>query len=323
MRPVLSGTRGDNGWWRSSVRLTWQITPTPDNTNGCDVHTLTQQTDANGTSFTCSAEVGGFWTTSPPVVIRIDWTPPSNVAPSAARPPDAPPWYTSPVAVAWSGTDATSGIASCTSLTYGGPDNGAATVAGSCSDRAGNASAAVPFALAFDATAPALGGVTAVAGLGQATLSWSAPPDAVQVSVARAAGARAAAPRALPAVEPGRAVDRRLAPGVRYTWVVTARDAAGNATSATASAVWRPPVLRWHRRHGARYYNVQVFRGGRKVLSAWPRRARLPLKGRWRFGGRRLELQPGRYTWYAWPGYGARAARSYGHLAARGRFTVH
>ena len=66
----------------------------------------------------------------------------------------------------------------------------------------------------------------------------------------------------------------------------------------------RPPRLRWKRSPKARYYNVQLYRGKRKVLSAWPRRTRLQLHSAWRYGGRWQRLAPGTYRWYVWPGYG-------------------
>ena len=47
-----------------------------------------------------------------------------------------------------------------------------------------------------------------------------------------------------------------------------------------------PPRLSWKPCAKARYYNVQFFRGKRKMLSAWPRRTRLQLRSAWRYGGR-------------------------------------
>ena len=65
--------------------------------------------------------------------------------------------------MAFAGTDATSGIAAggCTQVTYGGPDNAAASVNGTCSDRAGNQSGTSAFGLKYDGTAPV---ATAAAG---------------------------------------------------------------------------------------------------------------------------------------------------------------
>jgi hypothetical protein len=84
----------------------------------------------------------------------------------------------------------------------------------------------------------------------------------------------------------------------------------------------RPLVLRWARVRGARYYNVQLHRGARKVLSAWPSRPRLRLKRRWSYAGKLYRLRPGRYVWYVWPGYGRRSAARYGELLGRRTFRV-
>jgi hypothetical protein len=72
----------------------------------------------------------------------------------------------------------------------------------------------------------------------------------------------------------------------------------------------------------ARYYNVQLFRGGRKILSAWPTRAIYQLKRHWTFRGRRYRLSPGIYRWYVWPGYGARAEHRFGRLLVKRRFKI-
>ena len=89
-------------------------------------------------------------------------------------------------------------------------------------------------------------------------------------------------------------VDSQVVNGNRYAYEVRVVDAAGNVGSRTVRAVpgprliapaagavvkrRKPPVLRWTPIRGARYYNVQLFRNGRKVLSAWPTQARLKLK---------------------------------------------
>jgi hypothetical protein len=81
-----------------------------------------------------------------------------------------------------------------------------------------------------------------------------------------------------------------------------------------------PPLLRWHRARGARYYNVQLFRGRKKILSAWPAHPRFQLKKSWRFHGHRYRLTRGRYRWYAWPGFGPRAAARFGNRIGAGTF---
>jgi len=83
-----------------------------------------------------------------------------------------------------------------------------------------------------------------------------------------------------------------------------------------------PPLLRWTPVRGARYYNVQLFRDGKKVLSAWPRKPRLQLERRWHFAGDRHRLTEGDYRWFVWPGEGARADRRYGDRIGARRFTV-
>jgi hypothetical protein len=53
-------------------------------------------------------------------------------------------------------SDATSGIASCNSLTYGGPDTTGGSFSGSCTDNAGNAANGGSFNFKYDATPPSV-----------------------------------------------------------------------------------------------------------------------------------------------------------------------
>ena len=48
-----------------------------------------------------------------------------------------------------------------------------------------------------------------------------------------------------------------------------------------------PPTLVWAPAKGASYYNVQLIRAGRKVLSAWPTRTSFRLRRTWLYKGRR------------------------------------
>lgn len=77
----------------------------------------------------------------------------------------------------------------------------------------------------------------------------------------------------------------------------------------------KPPVLRWKRVAGARFYNVQLYRDGRKILTKWPRRSRFELHWHWKHGGSKKRLRSAAYHWYVWPhngsGYGRRIVRSW------------
>lgn len=78
---------------------------------------------------------------------------------------------------------------------------------------------------------------------------------------------------------------------------------------------WQRPVLRWRERAGAGYYNVQVFRGDRRVLNAWTGATRLRVPAG--------VLRQGRsYVWAVWPGSGPRRAARYDAPVGRSTFAV-
>jgi len=72
----------------------------------------------------------------------------------------------------------------------------------------------------------------------------------------------------------------------------------------------------------AAYYNLQLFRGGRKILSVWPRRPRFRLGRSWTFDNTRMTLTKGKYQWRVWPGIGKRGAHRYGPLLGHSTFVV-
>jgi hypothetical protein len=279
---------------------------------------------------TCSDRAGNV---SNPVtrVFRYDATPPEVDGITPARPPDFRDYFTSPVALAFSGHDQTAGIAGCDTVTYAGPDGPAAPVTGSCRDAAGNA-ASRTLSVRFDGTGPSFTSADARAGDSSAALAWRTSGEALSVRVERRPGPAA------PLYE-GEGLsfrDNRLRNGVRYRYLLIATDAAGHETRreltvrptsrllapGVAARPAKPPRLRWKKSPKARYYNVQLFRGKRKVLSAWPRRTRLQLRSAWRYDGRWQRLAPGTYRWYVWPGYGPRAERRYGRVLGNRTFTI-
>ena len=80
--------------------------------------------------------------------------------------------------------------------------------------------------------------------------------------------------------------------------------------------------MRWKAVTGASYYNVQLYRGKSKVLSAWPTGTSLALHLSWKYNGTKYALTPGLYHWFVWPGVGARAAGRYGTVLGDRTFTV-
>ena len=61
----------------------------------------------------------------------------------------------------------------------------------------------------------------------------------------------------------------------------------------------------------ASYYHVQLFRNGKRILAVWPQKTQFALRTHWRWAGRQYRLAPGQYAWFAWAGFGARAAAHY------------
>jgi hypothetical protein len=328
--PVIGGTLGANGWYRSVVTVVWQIQPAPDPGTIVGCQPVPSLRDTAGTSVSCSASWGAI-TKSESRLLKVDTTPPTVWA-APGRSPDAGGWYNHAVAVSFGGTDATSGLASCSSTTYSGPDNASAHVTGTCTDIAGNVGSAA-LALAYDATPPQLLKLSSTPTKRGVVLKWAASADTQRVQVTRSPGK---GPKSVAVVYAGTAKtfpDKGLRVGKRYRYTVSAFDAAGNAASRTVTVtatgallgpapgerVTARPQLTWTPTRGASYYNVQLVRGG-TILSVWPRTTHLRLPRSWVFHGHRYRLHRGVYHWYVWPGFGALKAARYGDLVGRSSF---
>ena len=233
------------------------------------------------------------------------------------------------------GTDALSGLASCEpAKTFKGPDGAAAKVSGTCRDNAGNVAAGA-VNIHYDGSSPRLGKLAAAIGDHSATLTWKRPADVMSVEITRRPGRGKAASSV---VFHGRATsfhDRNLRVGVVYRYTVTSRDVAGNkavaSLSATPRTLFAPAPgarvrsgvqLEWVASPDTRYYNVQLFRGSQKVLSAWPVTASLRLPRAWTLPGPLVQLSRGAYRWYVWPGRGSRAESRYGAMLGGSTFVV-
>ena len=75
--PQIAGTLGNNGWYRSNVSVSWNVTDPESgiaSSSGCTPTTLTA--DTAGMTLTCSATNGVGLSTSTSVTVKIDKTPP-------------------------------------------------------------------------------------------------------------------------------------------------------------------------------------------------------------------------------------------------------
>ena len=315
----------------SSVTLQWSWSPNATQVVGCQNGTFT----AEGRTERSCTVMWGDLTVSNPVWIGIDRTPPQVVSYQTDRPPDYNGWFNHPVGLAFQGTDATSGVASCSSMTYGGPDGQGVMISGSCSDVAGHTGTA-SFPLNYDATPPPAPLVDSLPGNKRIALEWSSSPDS-QAEVVRLE--KGVAPVVVYRGPGGAFTDRSLTNGKRYRYAVSLIDQAGNRATGTTSTVptssdllvppkgshiraFQLPLLIWKPVRKASYYNVQIFRGRTKVLSSWPKRPQFQLKRRWRFAGKRYRLVPAKYCWYVWPGHGKRSKRDYGKRLGRSCFRI-
>jgi hypothetical protein len=268
---------------------------------------------------------------------RYDATPPVVKSATAERAANTAGWFTGRVRVDASGADATSGLAGCPPVTYAGPDSATASIAATCRDRAGNV-AGLAFDLKYDATPPALGALTAAVGDRRVTLRWPASAEDRSVRVVRSPPFAGAPPAVMVNGPRARFVDTGVANRKPYRYEIRAADQAGNVSSRSVVAIPRPHLLeparaavvapgtklllRWTPVRLARYYNVQLLRDRRIVLSRWPVSAQYRLRTQWFYGGRSVRLVPGHYRWIAWPGFGARSKGDYGARIGLRKFTV-
>jgi len=81
----------------------------------------------------------------------------------------------------------------------------------------------------------------------------------------------------------------------------------------TGSVLHTPPLLTWKSKQGSAYYNLQLYRNGKRVLVVWPSHAsyRIPASA----------LKPGTYVWYVWPALrSGGAAPAFASLIGRATF---
>jgi hypothetical protein len=327
--PSVSATPGRaadaGGWYNHSVDVAFSATDAVSGVDTCTSASYSGPDNGSASvSGSCRDKAGN--TAAATFALRYDSTPPSITGGTPDRAPDANGWYNHHLVVTFAGTDATSGIAACDTPAYDKPDDATATVTGRCRDNAGNESPPASFAFKFDSTPPKISGL-ALSSLDRTiALTWKASTDVATVKIVRTGGGSAAPVTVYDGKRATAFNDKRVRNGDRYSYVLTASDAAGNAAIlkglATPSAPLIAPreaarvssgaTLRWRAVPKASYYNVQLWLRGKKVLTTWPAGPsfRLP------------HLLPGRYTWFVWPGLGPRSRHHYGALIGKSTFVV-
>jgi hypothetical protein len=247
-------------------------------------------------------------------------------------------WYRSEVVVRWVLSDPT-GISSsdgCGPRKFGDDTSGMRV---RCTATNGaNISRTVSVTIKIDKTPPILGKVSAVSTDGAIRVVWKSSSDGDTAVIERRR--RGAAKGAAVVVFQGSGQsfrDHRIQNGREYTYVLRSYDQAGNASPSVSvralpkvlllqrlpyvPRVATTPILRWRAMPRATYYHVQLFRSGKRILAAWPRRPQLALRSTWSWGGRRYRLDRGTYRWYVWAGFGRRSSARYRRLGTA-TFTV-
>jgi hypothetical protein len=326
-----------NGWYNRPLRVDWKGFDPVSGVGSCSSFAYSGPDAASlGRTGVCSDKAGN---TSAPVAFdfRYDHTPPSGLVVAAARPPDHDGWYKQPVAIRWSALDTLAGIASCTSVTYSGPDTTSRDLTGVCTDRAGNVAGPLRFALSYDATPPAFKGLFFKAMNDLVTLRWRLA-GATALQIMRSPGVSKSAASALYEGSGSRFTDRRVENYVKYRYTLIAEDAAGNTVKRSVFAKPMPVLFAprpeahvrphssvlfaWKPAPRARYFNLQLWLKGHPIGTWWPARPWMRLSSRWRFRGATHRLEPGTYTWYVWPGRGPRRLGKYGPLLGKSTFVV-
>lgn len=318
--PLCNGQACSSAWYTSAVAVTWSVstTPPPDHTVDCAGVQPTSHDLVATTS--CEAIWTGLDDIKRAYTVHVELSPPTALA-TLSRAPDSNGWFNHPVAVTFTGASF-SGISSCMAPTaYAGPSVLNTMVSGSCTDNAGK-TANASVSLNYDATPPTITGATP-----------SRPPDTTGGYYTHPVSLHFTGTDAVSGIA---GCDTVTYGGPSSGSVLGGcHDQAGNYATRTVDIRYRAPTprasitrarssltLRWRPAARASYYNIQVYRNGRKVLSSWPSRTSLMLRRSWSFGGNRFRLKPGRYRWYVWPGYGSRAAARYGAVLVSATFRV-
>ena len=221
---------------------------------------------------------------------------------------------------------------------YSGLVDGAYLFTVQVTNSIGNVSQA-SYGWTVDRTSPAaVARFSARPGYRRVALSWTKPIDVDydRVRAWRKRGAAGSWTRLLDRVTASSFTNTPVTNHVLYRYRIASLDHAGNVSAVREVTAWpspisrpgyrsvvhRPPLVDWKPVRRAAYFNMQVWRDGRKILSIWPRLSQYRLSSSWTFKGKRHMLAGGQVSVYVWAGFGPRAAARYGPLYGRTVFLV-
>jgi hypothetical protein len=282
---------------------------------------------------------------TPPVVPEppspsVDRTPPVISVPNSIRvKADGPPGTS--VTYSADAVDDSDGPVpvSCTPASGTPFAVGATTVTCHAQDSSGNDATRTFVVVVVDTTPPPpVAGLAIQAVADHTVLRWQSPTssdlDHIEIDRTRLSGGSTLV---LFHGDASSFTDMHAVAGRRYQYTVFTVDAQGNRAGvavivspnptnlvrpANGVSVTAPPLLLWVPVSHADYYNIQLYRGGTKVLSVWPTKARYQLGERWRFAGTAHSLEPGTYRWFVFPGFGPPGRRRFGPAVGTSTFEV-
>jgi len=164
-----SGTSGTNGWYTSDVAVTFTAT---DATSGPATSSQTVTSSGQGTAVTVDSPAfsdnAGNTTAAGAVTksYKIDKSAPNAPTATLNPAPNGAGWNKADVVVSFTAADdnGPSGVASCTANVMVSAETDGRTVSGTCTDKAGNVSAATAVTVKLDRTGPSISEVVTEAG---------------------------------------------------------------------------------------------------------------------------------------------------------------
>lgn len=219
--PVVTGTLGNEGWYRSNIGVSWAVTGNVSSSTGCGASSIT--TDTAGITFTCSA-TSATGTVTNSVTVKRDATPPILTWRAGTPAANAAGWNRANVSFPYNTpTDARSGVASVSAASpvVVSTEGTGVTASVTVTDRAGNSAVFTTTPRNIDKTAPTVTITTpasnAVVGLYATAFANYSCVDAAS-GVTSCSGTQAN----------GAPLNTRVMNGW-YTFRVTGADAAGNS----------------------------------------------------------------------------------------------